>query len=85
MFHLRDEREDVFVSVAPYDGSRHRGAGAISRCGLLHRECDRPDGQERVAAFPLRPQLLIASDGPGQVEAHSLANLPKPSTGNPNN
>jgi hypothetical protein len=50
----------VFVGVALRDGNRYGIAGAISRCGLLHVECDRPDGQERTGALPLRPQLLVA-------------------------
>jgi CHC2-type zinc finger protein/DNA primase RepB-like protein len=63
-------RTDVFVGVALREGDRHGGASAISRCGLLHLECDRPDGQGRVDAFPLRPQLLIASGTPGHVHAY---------------
>jgi hypothetical protein len=61
---------DVFVGVALRDGDRYGGVGAISRCGLLHVECDRPDGQERIGAFPLRPQLLVASGTSSHVHAY---------------
>jgi hypothetical protein len=50
----------VFVSVAPHDGKLSSGRRRDQPLRAVAPECDRPDGQERVAAFPLRPQLLIA-------------------------
>ena len=60
---------DVYVGVALRD--RARGdRSAIIGSRLLHVESDDPGTYERLADFPFRPSMIVASGSPGHLHAY---------------
>jgi hypothetical protein len=63
-------RNDVYIGVAPRDGSSHGGRAAISGLHLAYIESDHATTAERLAAFAHPPTMLIASGTPGHHQVY---------------
>jgi hypothetical protein len=69
---------DVYVGVAPRDGTRHGGRSAIGSSHLVWLESDRALTAERLRAFGCQPSIVVASGTPGHVQAYWRLDRPRP-------
>lgn len=63
-------RADVYVGVALRESNCHGGRSAITCGHLVHLECDCAGALPRLASFPHRPTMVIASGSPGHIHAY---------------
>ncbi len=69
---------DVYLGAVLRDSPR-AGQAAITGSRLLYIESDDPQTAERLAAFPYRPTMVIASGSPGHLHLYwRLAELASP-------
>jgi hypothetical protein len=67
---------DVYIGVAPRDGSGHGGRSAISALHMAYMESDHASTAERLAAFAHPPTMVVASGTPGHHQVYWLLEKP---------
>jgi hypothetical protein len=72
LIRLLAPENDVYVGVAPRDGSGHGGRAAIGALHLAYIESDHAATAERLAAFAHPPTMVIASGTPGHHQVYWL-------------
>jgi hypothetical protein len=72
LMRLLAPENDVYVGVAPRDGSGHGGRAAIGALHLAYIESDHAATAERLAAFAHPPTMVIASGTPGHHQVYWL-------------